>query len=231
MPNTNVQKSINQISELLREEYGHLKWRPHRDPMSELILTILSQHTSDTNSGRAFEKLVGRFGNWEDVRNASLAEIASAINCAGLGQIKSVRIKGILEEIAARRGSLDITFLGGLPFDEARAWLRSLPGVGPKTAACVLLFSMQQPAFPVDTHVHRLARRLGLVDGKASAERTQDALEAMVPAETVYDFHINLIAHGRRTCKAQRPRCGECVLASLCPSYGAFLAGALQKSK
>ncbi|MDO8671014.1 MAG: endonuclease III [Dehalococcoidia bacterium] len=226
MPIAKLGASVYRLNDLLIDEYGHHEWRPHRDPLSELVLTILSQHTSDINSGRAFSNLVERFENWEDVRDADPLGIASAINCAGLGQIKSVRIKAILEEITSRLplsdgdGRMDISFLAQLPMVEAKAWLRSLPGVGPKTAACVLLFSLQQPALPVDTHVHRLARRLGLVDAKASPERTQDELEALVPPESVYEFHINLIAHGRRVCKSQRPRCGECILAGLCPSYG-----------
>lgn len=218
LPTTATQDAIDEINRLLVEEYGHHEWRPHRDPLSELVLTVLSQHTSDVNSRRAFDKLVERFATWEELRDADPLEVASVINCAGLAQVKSQRFKEILDEITLRLGSLDVSLLASMPIKQAKAWLRSLPGIGPKTAACVLLFSLQQPALPVDTHVQRLARRLGLVDAKADPERTQNELEAVVPPEAVYDFHINLIAHGRRVCKAQRPRCGKCMLASLCPS-------------
>jgi len=140
---------------LLEEEYGAVTWSRHRDPLSELIMTVLSQNTSDHNSRRAFDRLITRFGGWEAVAKAEVGDIAQAIKPGGLAQVKAPRIKRILEEISAERGSFDLDFLGELPMDEAGAWLRDLPGVGPKTAACVLLFSLGKPAFPVDTHVYR----------------------------------------------------------------------------
>lgn len=220
MTSAKARVSIHELNDLLVEAYGSNDWQPRRDPTSELILTILSQHTSDGNAERAFERLSQRYANWEALRDAEVSEIAEIVKCAGLGRIKAPRIKEILRQITARRGTLDISFLAGLRPSEATEWLKTLPGVGPKTAACVLLFSLQRPALPVDTHVHRIARRLGLVDQKASAERTQEELEAMVPLDIVYDFHVNLITHGRRVCKARQPRCKECVLAQVCPSCG-----------
>ena len=147
-----------------------------------------------------------------------VGDIAQAIKPGGLAQVKAPRIKRILEEISAERGSFDLDFLGGLPMDEARAWLRGLPGVGPKTAACVLLFSLGKPAFPVDTHVYRIAKRLGLIDSRASAEKAHEILGAIVPGGHIYQFHIHLIEHGRRVCKAQQPRCHGCVLLPGCPT-------------
>jgi endonuclease-3 len=186
------------------------------------VLTILSQNTSDANSGRAFVRLLRRFPDWRAVMEAPLAEVVDAIQPGGLAPTKAPRIQAALREIYARTGGFDLSFLGSLPLEEARAWLRSLPGVGPKTAACVLLFALGMPALPVDTHVHRVATRLGLVPETLPAERAHDALEQMVAPGDVYDFHLALIKHGRRTCSARRPRCEECTLRDLCPSAGRF---------
>ena len=210
--------TISEINELLAREYGDHRWRRHRDPLSELIATILSQNTSDVNSGRAFASLVDTFGRWEEVVRADVAEIAAAIRSGGLSQIKAARIKEILRLIWEERGLLDLTFLDSQPISEARAWLRKLPGVGPKTAGCVLLFSLGKPVLPVDTHVYRVARRLGLIANSVSMEQAHELLEAMVPPDDIYLFHMNLVEHGRRVCRSGRPRCAECVLREVCPS-------------
>ena len=208
--------TVNDVIRLLRQEYGLPQWQSQRDPLSELIRTILSQNTSDVNSHRAFDNLVSTFGTWDRVAGASIDEIAAAIACGGLSRIKAPRIKAILEVILNSQGSLDMGFLGQLPLPEARAWLQALPGVGPKTAACVLLFSLGMPALPVDTHVYRVCRRLGLIDPKVSLVRAHQLLERLIPAEAIYQFHINVLAHGRRVCRAQRPQCSECILLEGC---------------
>jgi endonuclease-3 len=211
-----------EILDLLNAEYGTPSPRTHRDPLSELVLTVLSQNTSDVNSGRAFARLLSAFPNWQAVMRADMKAVEEAIRPGGLAPSKAPRIQAMLHEVWSRRDSLDISFLQDMPIEEARAWLRSLPGVGPKTAACVLLFSLGKPALPVDTHVFRVAKRLGLVPQKASAEQAHRLLEDMLEPEEVYPFHINLIRHGRRTCLAQRPRCPQCVLRHGCPSAVLF---------
>jgi endonuclease-3 len=207
-----------EIIELLRHEYGELPWRPHGDPMTELILTILSQNTSDANSGRAFARLRLRFSTWEALLGADPREIEEAIQVGGLARIKAPRIKAVVEGVWGRLGSFDLSFLREMPLAEAKAWLRSLPGVGPKTAACVLMFALGMPALPVDTHVYRVAWRLGLVSRQAGAEKAHELLEAMLAPDEVYPFHMSLIRHGRRVCRAQRPLCSQCPLAPRCPS-------------
>ena len=206
------------IIELLDGEYGTLPWRPAGDPIAELVLTLLSQNTSDSNSGRAFIRLLNEFPDYESLLDADVKKIEKAIQPGGLAPTKAPRMQEMLREVWNRRGSFDLTFLQDMPLEEARAWLRSLPGVGPKTAACVLLFALGMPALPVDTHVHRVAKRLGLVPEKSTAEQAFELLEPMLKPKQVYPFHIQLIKHGRRTCSARKPRCGECPLAAECPS-------------
>ncbi len=207
-----------QILDLLTREYGPLLRRLRRDPTSELVLTVLSQNTSDVNSGRAFARLQAAFPDWQAAMTADVRRVEEAIKPGGLAPTKAPRIQALLAEVWRRRDSFDLSFLADLPLEEARAWLRSLPGVGPKTAACVLLFSLGRPALPVDTHVYRVAKRLGLVPPKASAEKAHELLEARLDPEEVYPFHIALVQHGRRTCLAQRPRCPSCALRHGCPS-------------
>jgi endonuclease III len=202
----------------LRPLYGELPWRPHHDPLTELVLTILSQHTNDTNSGRAFARLHERFPTWDDVLAADPADLIASIRQGGLANQKAPRIQQVLARVREQCGGWDLTFLAGLPLDEAKAWLRALPGVGPKTAACVLMFALGRPALPVDTHVERVGKRLGLVDARISADRAHDALEAQVAPADVYAFHVALIKHGRYTCTARAPRCAACPLNDLCPS-------------
>lgn len=209
---------VSELLERLHSVYGELRWRPHHDPMSELILTILSQHTSDRLSGRAFAQLIGSFPDWDAVREAPAAEIKAAIAIGGLSEVKAPRLKAVLQQVRDERGGYDLGFLADLQLDEARAWLMRLPGVGPKTAACVLMFALGRPALPVDTHVFRVAKRLGLIPPKLSAEKAHTHLEAQVPEANVYAFHVGLIKHGRYVCVAQKPRCADCVLNDLCPS-------------
>ncbi len=211
-----METRLKRIATLLVEGYGQPMSRRRLPPLDELVLTILSQHTSDANSHRAFESLTARFGSWEAVRDASIDEIAEAIRSGGLAEIKAARIKGLLLRLSEERGSLDLGFLCRLRLPDARQFLLGLRGVGPKTAACVLLFSCGLPAFPVDTHIHRVSRRLGLIPPTASANDAHTMLESLIPPEQVYPFHMNLIAHGRKVCKAQRPRCDQCILASEC---------------
>ena len=204
------------IYQALLGVYGEWPWRSRGEPIEELVATILSQNTSDANSGRAYKALREAFPTWEALRDAPTAAVAEAIRMGGLAHVKAPRIQAVLRQIHAERGSFDLGFLRTMPVAEARAWLLSLPGVGRKTASCVLLFSLGMPALPVDTHVHRLSLRLGLAPPKTSPERTSELLEAMLPAELYYPFHVHLIRHGREVCKAQRPRCEICPLNPHC---------------
>lgn len=218
MDKTNIEQTIA----LLIREYGNRDWHPDHSPLPVLIQTILSQNTSDVNSSRAFESLLASFPSWEAVSSAEVDDIAASIRMGGLGEIKARRIKHALSEIQQKRGRLELDFLSKLPLAEARDWLKQLPGVGTKTANCVFLFSLGRPALPVDTHIFRIAKRLGLIDSRASLEKAHQVLEALVPPDKVYQFHVLVIEHGRRVCKAQSPRCPGCVLAKLCPSYEKF---------
>lgn len=191
-----------------------------KPPLEELIFTLLSQHTSDLNRDRAWAALRKRFPSWESAAAARTRTIADVIRMGGLADSKAPRIKEVLREVRHREGGYTLERLRGMSDDEVRHYLVSLPGIGPKTAACVLAFALGRPALPVDTHVHRLAIRLGLVAAKTDASRTQTALENLVPPRSRLATHVRLIAHGRTICTAQRPRCGECVLADLCPSAG-----------
>ncbi len=207
-----------EVHRLLAAEQGPATWARRLDGVSELVLTILSQHTSDLNSEKAYGELRRRFDSWEAVLAASPEEVAAAIWMGGLARVKAPRIQEMLRAVLELRGELDISFLMELPLAEAKAWLMGLPGVGPKTAAVVLCFSLGMPAFPVDTHVHRVAKRLGLIGPRVTAEEAHDLLETAISAEQVFGFHVYLITHGRRVCKAQRPLCERCVLAHGCPS-------------
>ncbi len=218
------QAKIAPIQAALLAAYGQPTWRPHHPPLDELILTILSQHTSDLNSGRAFAQLRAAFPTWEAVCDAPTAAVAAAIRSGGLAAVKAPRIQQVLRQIRQERGSFDLDFLATAPLDEARAWLAALPGVGPKTVACVLLFACGRPAMPVDTHVHRVSRRLGLVPDRTTADQAHGLLEALVPPDWYYAFHLNVIKHGREVCKAQRPRCEICPLTQWCNYYQASRA-------
>ena len=199
------------------------EWRPHQDPVGELALTLLSQNTSDTNSGRAYQQLLARFPDWDAVIAAHVDEVEDAIRVGGLAKTKAPRMQALLAELRGRLGDdWDASLLRTMPMPEAKEWLISLPGVGPKTAACVMLFSLGRPALPVDTHVERVSKRLGLLHAKVSAVNAHDLLEGQMDSELYYDYHVAVIRHGRRVCKAPLPICDRCVLADSCPS--AFFA-------
>ncbi len=215
-------QDIQKILDLLAGDSGWPEPRRLGDPLSVLVQTILSQNTSDVNSGRAFRSLRAAFPTWEEVAAAPVRKIADAIRPGGLGEIKSVRIQQALHDIKERRGRLELDFLGALTLEEARGWLKSLSGVGDKTANVVLLFALGMPALPVDTHVFRVSKRLGLIPAKSNVEQAHRLLEKMVPADSVHAFHLLLIWHGRRTCKALRPLCPGCVLRAICPSFSVF---------
>ena len=212
------------IARLLKEA-PLTPWRPTHDPVTELVLTLLSQNTSDTNSGRAFQRLLQRYPDWGAVLTAPVSEIEDAIRPGGLAKTKAPRIQALLAQLRERLGpDWDASRLADMPIDDAKTWLTSLPGVGPKTAACVLLFSLGRHALPVDTHVHRVAQRLGLIGPKTSALAAHDRLEAQLPPDRYYDFHVALIRHGRRVCHARQPRCRDCVLRNRCPAAAQFLS-------
>jgi len=221
---TVVPYTPQEIIDLLSAYYGRPEWRPHHDAMSELVLTLLSQNTSDTNSGRAFSRLLQRYPDWQSVLAAPLPELEETIRPGGLAPTKAPRLQAMLAEIQQRTGGFDLEFLATIPLEEARIWLQTLPAVGPKTAACVLLFGLGLPGLPVDTHVHRLAIRLGLIDAKMPPDKAQTYLEALVPPEDHYMFHILLIRHGRHICSARSPACSRCPLRQRCPAGRAFLA-------
>jgi endonuclease-3 len=214
---------VERILELLSASYGQKRWQRREKPVAVLVQTILSQNTSDKNSRPAFQQLLDTFPGWDEIAGSDVGQICEAIRAGGLGMVKARYIKQALEEIRRRQGSFDLDFLKDLPVNEAREWLMQLPGVGMKTASVVLLFALGMPAMPVDTHVFRVCKRLGLIDTKVTVEKAHRLLEKQVLAKDIYKFHVLLIEHGRRTCKAQRPRCITCVLASLCPSYEKFV--------
>jgi endonuclease-3 len=215
------QTKVRAVYERLVDTYGRLTLAPTGAPLDELIGTILSQSTTDINSGRAYERLRAAYPAWEELLDISTQEIYEAIKPAGLGRIKAPRIQQTLRAILRRRGELSLDFLEQLPLEEAKRWLTELDGIGPKTAACVLLFALGRPALPVDTHVHRVALRLGLIGTRVSAERAHAQLEHALEPEMVYTFHIDMIRHGRQICHAQRPACPRCPLRDLCDYYAA----------
>lgn len=215
-----LQRKASAVDALLSQTYGDPEWTPRFDGIAELVATILSQHTSDRNSGAAFRNLVAFYdGDWEAVAEAPTEELAAVIRSAGLSNIKAPRIQAVLREVETRTGRLDLGFLAKMPVDEAMRWLVSLSGVGPKTASCVLMFAFGMPAMPVDTHVHRVSRRLGLIGPKVAADPAHAALALLIPAERAYPFHINLIRHGRQVCIARQPRCAVCALTNVCDYY------------
>jgi len=198
--------TVQAVLSLLESEHGPVHHRPRNHPVSELVATVLSQHTSDRNSARAFRRLKETFGTWEAVANGDVELIARSIEVGGLSRVKAPRIRAMLTQILSERDSLNLEFLKEMPLEQAKAWLRKLPGIGPKSAAIVLCFSLGMPAMPVDTHVFRVAQRLGFLGPRTTPEQAHQVLEELVPPEKVYAFHVLLIDHGRRVCKASWPR-------------------------
>jgi len=209
---------ILHIHNALLEEYGDHPWHP-RDPVATLVSAILSQNTNDVNRDRAFERLRDQLPTWELVRDAPLDGLIRAIQPAGLAPTKAPRIQEALRRATTAQGEVSLDFLADLPLEEARKWLLDIPGVGPKTAAIVLLFALGRPVFPVDTHIHRVTRRLGLIPPRASREQAHPLLEDLIPPEIYYPFHLNLIAHGRAVCHARNPGCPRCILRDQCAYY------------
>ncbi|MDQ4025324.1 MAG: endonuclease III, partial [Actinomycetota bacterium] len=205
-------------------QQGPFTPKPRLDPVDELVMTVLSQHTSDVNTARAFASLKERFGSWEEAASAPVRAVEDAIRSGGLAAQKAPRIQAILEEIEAREGNIDLVRLRELSDDEVEEYLCSLPGVGPKTAACVLVFSLGRDAFPIDTHVHRVTTRLGWVSAAASAGAAHRTLKGAVPPELRYELHVQLVTHGRTICRARLPLCSDCVLFDLCPAGPKLLA-------
>jgi len=207
------------IHEMLLAEYGEPVWRNKLPPLDELISTILSQNTNDINRDRAFLALRERFPTWEEVRDSAEVEVIEAIRPAGLANQKGPRIQRVLREITREQGRLSLEYLRGMTPDDAKEELLRFKGVGPKTAAIVLLFSLDMPAFPVDTHIHRVTGRLGLLPEKMTAEKAHSYLACAFPPETYYTAHLNLIRHGRELCHARKPACSRCFLRNSCAYY------------
>ncbi len=208
-----------EVRERLLKAFGQPVWRVKLPPLDELVSTILSQNTNDINRDRAFDNLRMTFPTWEQVRDAPEVEVIDSIRTAGLANQKGPRIQKVLSAITEEVGSLDLTFLTGIQTHEARDWLLRFKGVGPKTAAIVLLFSLDKPAFPVDTHIYRVSGRLQLRPEKMSAVKAHDHLETVFPPDSYYDVHLNIIRLGREICHARKPACQECMLTDICPYF------------
>ncbi|MBD3170777.1 MAG: endonuclease III [candidate division Zixibacteria bacterium] len=209
---------INKIDKLLAENYGDKQLIKHRDPVGELVNTILSQNTSDVNRDKAFNRLKERFPEWEQVAEAHTNSIKAMIKPGGLSAVKAPRIKKILNEIRNGNGRIDLSNLYEMKPDEGLKYLTSFNGVGFKTAACVLLFACGKEVFPVDTHIYRTSKRIGLVDDKADREKAFETMNSLVPGGIAYRLHLNMIQLGRKICRPKRPLCGECPLNKMCKS-------------
>jgi endonuclease-3 len=218
-----LRRHVRTVLGRLRKRFGELLPPRRSDPLEELVLTVLSQHTSDLNAERSFASLRAAFPSWKEVVEAPTRRVADAIRSGGLADTKAPRIQTILREIHARRGAFDLSYLRELSDEDARAELVSLPGVGPKTAAVVLSFSLGRDAMPVDTHVHRVTRRLGWIPPTASAERADRILHELIPAGLRTELHVGLIRLGREICKAPIPRCRQCPLRDVCPTAPRYL--------
>jgi endonuclease-3 len=208
-------RRVRAIRDRLREMYGVPLEEPHGDPVGELVKTVLSQHTNDRNRDVSFARLRERYPEWNEVRDAPVDELTDAIRPGGLAKQKAPRIQAILEQLG---DPPDLDWTESAPREESLEFLLDLPGVGRKTAACVLIFTWGIPEIPVDVHVHRVGGRLGLFPAKASFEKAHDEMLAIVPPEDAHELHVNLIRHGRAVCRP-KPRCGECALRRMCPWY------------
>lgn len=211
-----LSKRAIKIHERLLAAFGEPAWHNPLPALDELVLTILSQNTNDVNRDRAFNALRAKFPAWESVRDAKTREVINAIRPAGLANQKGACIQQVLRAITEERGSLNLDFVAGLPVEEARAWLMKFNGVGPKTAAIVLCFSLNKPAFPVDTHIYRVTGRIGLRPEKMTVEQAHPHLESLFPPETYYAAHLTLIRLGREVCAARKPNCPKCPIIGLC---------------
>jgi endonuclease III len=209
-----------EVTRRLTEKYGVAAWSS-KDPMSMLVDIILSHRTRDEQTAAAYDNLLRRFGSWEAVRDAPTSEVQEAIANVNWPEVKAPRLQALMRRITEERGELKLDFLRDLPVEESAAWLNRLEGVGPKTTACVLLFSCQQPLLPVDVHVHRVSIRLGLIGKKVTPDQAHPLLQAMLPpdARSIYDFHKALLRHGQRVCVYEHPRCNQCVVTDLCDYY------------
>src|SRR6516164_1785183 len=223
-PRAALRRKAARVDRVLEAFYGPPPRRRARDAVSTLVQTILSQNTSDANSGRAFERLRSRFSSWTAVRDAPVGAVIEALKPAGLAALKAPRIQTILRRIAAERGALSLDFLRAKSVERARAWLRGLDGVGPKTAAIVLVFGLRKPAFAVDTHVYRVGRRIGLIPERLSVEQAHVWMEALVARARYAEFHLLLVRHGREICKALRPRCAACPVRRMCDFFATTAA-------
>lgn len=216
---------------LLRQEYGEPEW-PVLDPLGTLIETMLSHRTADPQTWAAYQELRRRFPTWQEVIDAPTAEVDEAIGRTTFHEQKAPRIQKVLKRVKEEHGSFDLDFLNDMPLEEANAWLQSLGGVGPKTAACVLLFACKRPVLPVDTHVHRVSIRLGLIGPKVSADEAHAQLLSLLPdpnnARDVLAFHRNMLLHGQRVCVWDRPKCEKCVLQEWCDYYATVVRPATQ---
>jgi endonuclease-3 len=214
-----IVKKVIRINKLLARKYGCKAFKPGSDPLTELILTVLSQNTNDNNRDKAFNSLKARFPRWSDVLATSPAKLATTIKVGGLAKIKSARILKLLKAIKDTHGELSLDFLKQWPDDKVREYLLKIDGVGPKTAACVLAFSLGREVMPVDTHVHRVASRLGIIPPKMTAESAHEHFLNFKDTVSLYQLHLNLIAHGRQVCRARNPHCPNCDLKRLCKYY------------
>jgi endonuclease-3 len=222
-PATATPRRVRTILTRLEKRWGVMAPPRRVDPLDELVLTVLSQHTSDLNAERAFASLRAAFRTWDDVVAAPVAVVADAIRSGGLADTKAPRLQAILREVREREGGFDLSRLRDLSDEDARVYLTSLPGVGPKTAAVVLSFALGRDAIPVDTHVHRVSQRLGLIPANASAEKADRLLHDLVPDGLRTPLHVALIRLGREICKAPTPLCRRCPLNDLCPTAPRYL--------
>lgn len=213
-----IQERAQQVYRLLGQTYGIKPWQPRREPLHELISTILSHRTTQANEAKAFDQLWRTYADWEAIRDAPAADVAEAIRPANWPEAKALRIKEVLARIIRERGAPEIDFLADLPAAQGLAWLEALPGVGPKTAALVLLFCFRKPVLPVDTHVHRVSQRIGLIGPQVNAEQAHALLLRLLPrdADVLWNFHLNMLRHGQQVCVSGTPRCERCPLRQLC---------------